>query len=84
MLREHAPLIAVSTVIAIMFYLVFRDLRGLHATLDLARAASAAKPAAVEVPQLEEDEEDEEPASPRHLNPAHGGPVIRSNPTKKV
>ena len=33
MLREHAPLIAVSTVIAVMFYLVFRDLRGLRAAL---------------------------------------------------
>lgn len=33
MLREHAPLIAVSTVIAIMFYLVFRDLRGLRAAM---------------------------------------------------
>lgn len=34
MLREHAPLIAVSTVIAVMFYLVFRDLRGLRAAVN--------------------------------------------------
>jgi hypothetical protein len=30
MLREHAPLIAVSLVTVIMFYLVFRDLRSLR------------------------------------------------------
>lgn len=39
MLREHAPLIAVSTVIAILFYLVFRDLRGLRAAIALAASS---------------------------------------------
>lgn len=42
MLRAHAPLIAVSTVIAIMFYLVFRDLKSLRATLATVQAACAA------------------------------------------
>lgn len=41
MLREHAPLIAVSAVVAILFYLVFRDLRGLHAELDALNSSSA-------------------------------------------
>lgn len=41
MLREHAPLIAVSAVVAILFYLVFRDLRGLHAELDGLNAAAS-------------------------------------------
>ena len=40
MLREHAPLIAVSTVIAIMFYLVFRDVRGLRAAVTALHVAS--------------------------------------------
>ena len=41
MLREHAPLIAVSTVIAILFYLVFRDLRGLRAAISLVASSAA-------------------------------------------
>lgn len=40
MLREHAPLIGVSVVVAILFYLVFRDLRSLRSELD-ARDTSA-------------------------------------------
>lgn len=40
MLREHAPLIAVSAVVAVMFYLVFRDLRGLHAELETVMRSS--------------------------------------------
>lgn len=38
MLREHAPLIAVATVSAIMFYLLFRDLRNLNAGVDAVSA----------------------------------------------
>ena len=34
MLREHIPLIAVTAVIAILMYLIFRDLRSLRAGLD--------------------------------------------------
>lgn len=34
MLREHAPLIAVSVAVAVLFYLVFRDLKAVRADLD--------------------------------------------------
>jgi hypothetical protein len=47
MLRAHAPLIAVSTVIAIVLYLIFRDLKSLRATLTTVEAAVAAANAAV-------------------------------------
>lgn len=36
MLREHAPLIAVAVVVSVLFYLVFRDLRGLRAQVEAA------------------------------------------------
>lgn len=44
MLREYAPLIAVSVVIAIMFYLVFRDLRSLRAGFDQVATQLATEP----------------------------------------
>ena len=44
MLREYAPLIAVSVVIAIMFYLVFRDLRSLRAGFEMVASQVAAEP----------------------------------------
>lgn len=34
MLREHAPLIAIAVVSAVLFYLVFRNLRGLREAVD--------------------------------------------------
>ena len=44
MLREHIPLIAVTAVVALLFYLVFRDLRGLRAGLDTLAAQQLMAP----------------------------------------
>lgn len=35
MLREHAPLIAVAVLSAVLFYLLFRDVRSLRADVEL-------------------------------------------------
>lgn len=92
MLRAHAPLIAVSTVVAIMFYLVFRDLRAVRSALAQIRGAQvmASNPEDfVDAPDEdvdapgEQDEQDEPgktvtpPSSPDQTKP-------RSNRPKKV
>jgi glycerol-3-phosphate acyltransferase PlsY len=39
MFREHAPLIAVTAAVSLLFYLVFRDLRSMRSMLEMVTAA---------------------------------------------
>jgi hypothetical protein len=75
MLREHAPLIGLAVVTALLFYLVFRDLRGLHEAVSarsavtfntaaakgaLPSATPAAKPAAADPGRADRAEQADE------------------------
>lgn len=57
MLREHAPLIVVTTIFSILIYLVFRDLRSVRAGLEalaaqcLSDAPPSLPPAAHSTPE---------------------------------
>lgn len=49
MLREHVPLIAVTAVVALLFYLVFRDVRAVRADLEAVQQLMVAPPPPVEL-----------------------------------
>ena len=68
MLREHAPLIALSTVIAIMFYLVFRDLRSLHKDVGSFQAVLSGLGATLSAPRAPPPP----PGSPGSPGPSDG------------
>lgn len=63
MFREHAPLIAVTTVLSILLYLAFRDLRNLHAGVD-ALAAQMQLPLVAEPDQVSVAPALTQPATP--------------------
>lgn len=51
-LRAHAPLVVLAIVSAVLFYLLFRDLRSVHAGLDALAASQQAQQALLMSPPL--------------------------------
>lgn len=71
MLREHAPLIAVAAVIAVVFYFVFRDVRSLRADVEVL-SSQLMLADATDMPALaEEAEQATTPAQHPSAGPAH-------------
>jgi hypothetical protein len=66
MLQQHAPLIAVTAVLCILLYLVFRDLKSLRVDLNALAALTAAPspPAVVSKPETAAQAKASDPPPP--------------------
>lgn len=82
MIREHAPLIAVAAIFAIVFYLVFRDLRSLRADVKALAAAAATAADHGQEPLEPQDQPQPRPLEDLPLTKPAGGDRKRGDDAK--